>query len=219
MQAIQAAPVAVSPKFASTNYEDHTGMLHTHARKGWGRLEANGVTVEYGDVFQHMCESFLICQRTYDPSTGFSFGAYYGRSIWNNFNKWAERLIEERQVLGMVSLDALSDATCSDSSSVLEFADFADDGDDSYDSPEDIISARQQSHNAARMLTPTAKRVVALLVHHTPALLAYVEERNSRMLRKMVNINLWTIMDFLEVPRPMARALRIELGQVYGIEL
>ncbi len=69
------------------------------------------------------------------------------------------------------------------------------------------------------MLSPTAKRVIALLVHDAPELLAFVAERNARMLKRIVNINLWPIFDFLEIPRPKAAMIRAELERVYDVKL
>ncbi len=55
-----------------------------------------------------MSESFVRAQKTFDPTKGFSFSAYYGQSCWHNFNKWAAKLIEEKQELGLVSVEAMS---------------------------------------------------------------------------------------------------------------
>ena len=217
LQSAHAAPVTRSTSIA---FEDHTGMLHKLAKRGWGRLQEAGVTVPYEDVFQLMCESFVRCQSKYDPATGFSFAAYYGRSCWNNFNRWAEHVIEERHTLGMISVEELSGAAPDeDAGDVFEFCDFSDNEDDAHDSPEDILAARQESHRAARMLSLDARHVVAQLVHNSPALLAFVEAKNARALKKIVNINLGVIFEFLEIPRPKARAIRAELERVYGVAL
>jgi DNA-directed RNA polymerase specialized sigma24 family protein len=216
---LQSAQVTTATKSTSTAFEDHTGMLHKLARRGWGRLQEAGLTTPYEDVFQIMCESFVRCQPKYDPATGFTFSAYYGRSCWNNFNKWAEHLIEEKHTLGMVSVEALAGTDEEGGEGdAFEFLESSQSEEDAHESPEDILAARQESHLAARMLSTDAKRVVQL-VHHSPELLAYVEAKNARMLKKIVNINLWTIFDFLEIPRPRARAIRQELQQVYGVAL
>lgn len=216
---LQSAHAAPANRSTSTAFEDHTGMLHKLAKRGWGRLQDAGVTVPYDDVFQLMCESFVRCQSKYDPLTGFSFSAYYGRSCWNNFNRWAEHVIEERHTLGMVSVEELTGAGPEEGGDALEFCDFASAEDDTHESPEDILAARQESHRAARLLSLDAKRVVAQLVRNSPELLAFVEAKNARMLKKIVNINLNVIFEFLEIPRPKARAIKDELRQVYGVAL
>jgi DNA-directed RNA polymerase specialized sigma24 family protein len=217
---LQLAKVAqVSSKAYSTKFEDHTGMLHKLAKRAWGRLQEAGVTVPYEDVFQNFCESFVRCEATFKADTGFTFSAYYGRSCWNNFNRWAEGQINEKHTLGMVSVEELgNDSDHDGGGDVLEFGDFADE-DDAHESPEDILSARQESHRAARMLTPVAKRVVALLAHNTPELLAFMDQRNARMLKKSDNITLRVIFDFLDLAPARARAVRAELQQVYGVTL
>jgi hypothetical protein len=215
---LQSTQAAVN-KSTSTKYEDHTGLLHKLAARGWGRLEAAGVPTAYDDVFQLMSESFVRCQKTFDPTKGFTFSAYYGRSCWNNFNKWAADQIEEKHELGLVSVESLSvehdDGAGSDA---YEFINCAAE-DDTDESAEDRLQSRQESHRAARMLSPDAKRVIALLVHNSPELLAFVAERNARMLKRIVNINLWVIFDFLGIPRPKAAMIRAELERVYGVKL
>jgi hypothetical protein len=214
---LQSAQASIVTKSTSTRFEDHTGMLHKLAKRGWGRLLEAGVTLPYEDVFQFMCESFVMCQSKYDPSTGFSFGAYYGRSCWNNFNKWAERQIDEKHTLGMVSVEELTGGVGEDAGDALEFCDFGQEEDDAHDSPEEILEARQESHRAARALSPTAKRVVALLVHHTQELLAFVEAHNARGMKRIVNINLNVIFNFLEITNKAG--VKAELERVYGVTL
>jgi DNA-directed RNA polymerase specialized sigma24 family protein len=201
----------------STRYEDHTGMLHKLAKRGWGRLLENGLETPYEDVFQQMCESFVKCQATYKADTGFSFSAYYGRSIWNNFNKWAERLIEEKHTLGMVSVESLCGSDEEGERDVYEFIEQNED--DADDSPEERLAARQESHRLARMLSDDAKRIVALLVNPTADLQAWFDARNARMLKKFQHINIWMIGEYLELKRDKTARLRLELERVYGVIL
>jgi DNA-directed RNA polymerase specialized sigma24 family protein len=199
----------------STRYEDHTGMLHKLAKRGWGRLQEAGLDTAYEDVFQQMCESFVKCQATYKPDTGFSFSAYYGRSIWNNFNAWAERLIDEKHTLGLISVESLCKADDDGEGDAFEFIE----QEDEEDTPEDRLAARQESHRLARLLSDDAKRMVALLAHQTPALEHWMAERNARMLRKTHTVNLWLIGEFLGFERNKVSRLRLELERVYGVEL
>ncbi|MEZ2310854.1 hypothetical protein AB6809_29840 [Paraburkholderia sp. RCC_158] len=192
-------------------------MLHKLARKGWGRLQEVGLSTPYEDVFQFMCESFVRCQPKYDPATGFTFSAYYGRSCWNNFNKWAERLCLEHTQLGMVSVEVLGGASDGDESrDVYEFLDAAD---DDHDTPEERLEARQESHRAARALSPVAKQVIALLVHQTPEFMAFFDERNARLTKKFTAVTLGMIFEFLELSKPKGRQIKEELRRIYGVDL
>jgi DNA-directed RNA polymerase specialized sigma24 family protein len=211
---LQSAQSTINTR-TSTRYEDHTGMLHKLAKRGWGRLQEAGLDVTYEDVYQHMCESFVKCQSTYKVDTGFSFSAYYGRSIWNNFNHWAERQIEEKHTLGLVSVESLCGSDDEGETDVFEFIEQEDD----EETPEDRLAARQESHRLARMLSDDAKRMVALLAHQTPALEQWMDERNARMLKKTYQINLWLIGEFLGFERKKVSRLRLELERVYGVEL
>src|SRR5229473_2525481 len=88
---------AVVNKSTSTKYEDHTGLLHKLAARGWGRLEGAGVPTAYDDGGGSDAYEFISC-----------------------------------------AMD-----------------------DDTDESAEERLEARQESHRAARMLSPNAKRVIA----------------------------------------------------------
>jgi RNA polymerase sigma factor (sigma-70 family) len=105
----------------STEFASHEGLIHSFARKGYGRLQAARVSIDYEDVFQEMCVSFTKAKAKYDPQTGFSFSAYFGRAIWNDFNKFADRLITERVELGIINFEDMKsgDDTDGDITEVL----------------------------------------------------------------------------------------------------
>lgn len=93
----------------STNFEDHNGLLHKFTKSGFGRLRGMDIDIDYEDVFQENCVSFVRAKQTYNPEAGISFSAYMGRAVWNNFNKLAEKLERERDELGMVSVEELTE--------------------------------------------------------------------------------------------------------------
>lgn len=83
----------------STEFSDHQGLIRMFASKCHRRLVAARVRVEYEDVYQEMCITFVKAARAFDPTLGLTFTAYLGRSILNNFNKVATNLINGASVV------------------------------------------------------------------------------------------------------------------------
>lgn len=143
----------------STNYEEHMGLVHTFARKGWGRMIAAHVNVQYEDVYQEMSIAFLKATKAYDPEKGYSFTAYAGRAIWNEFNRYAKKHIAERMELGLTSMGDLNRNDGEDSSlSIDEFVASPERG------PEDNLMRKQEILENLRALSPTAKFLVAQMI-------------------------------------------------------
>lgn len=96
----------------STEFEDHRGLIANFAVRGMMRLQRAGVTLDFDDVFQEMSVIYCRAAAKYNPEAGFTFTAYLGRAIWLDFNKVAERLINEQLGLGLVRVEELGDADC-----------------------------------------------------------------------------------------------------------
>ncbi|KVH64477.1 hypothetical protein WS89_04120 [Burkholderia sp. MSMB1072] len=204
----------------SAYYTDNIGLLHKFAKKGFGRLAEAGVSVDYEDVYQQMTESLVRCISTFDPTKGWKFSAYFGQSCWNNFNKWAERMIEERTRLGLVSTEALAGDGLDEGGSgdSYEFLSSQDEEEDA-DTPESLLERRQSRLANIAMLTPNAKRVVALLLHQTPEFMAFFEETCERMVLPPKDITLRMIFRFLSLKKSECDRVRAELERVYGVAL
>lgn len=93
----------------STKYEDHTGLIHKFSKGGFARLEQFNTSMDYDDIYQENCVSLVKAQKTYNPECGIGFSAYMGRSMINNFNKLADKLIRENTEIGLFSLEGFSD--------------------------------------------------------------------------------------------------------------
>ena len=105
----------------STDLNYHTGLIHTLTKKCWGRLVEAGVNeFEYEDIYQINCVSYVKVSRAYDPERGVTFTAYLGRAIYNEFNKFAERVIAEKCELGLIPYADF--ATEDGEADLLEFA-------------------------------------------------------------------------------------------------
>lgn len=86
----------------STDFAAHRDLICKLARKGWGRLQAAGVVIDYDDVFQEMSLIYCKAAERYDATKGFTFTAYLGQAIWHDFNKVAQRLTNDQCGLGLV---------------------------------------------------------------------------------------------------------------------
>ena len=89
-------------------YAENSGLIHTVARKGYGRLMQIGAAVEYEDIFQDLVEVFIKAYDRFDESFGVQFSTYFMRSAFNELNKKAKTFEAERLELGMRSIEELS---------------------------------------------------------------------------------------------------------------
>ena len=96
---------ALDKKF-SVEFADHQGLIHKLTKKCWGRLQELKIyDHEYEDVFQINCIAYVKVSRAFNPELGYGFGAYLGRAIYNEFNKYAEKIINEKIELNLQSYE------------------------------------------------------------------------------------------------------------------
>lgn len=152
-----------------TDFALHANLIHTFARKGFARLQAANVPIDYEDVYQDMCISFTKAQKSYNPETGFSFTAYFGRAIWNDFNKIADKAIRERVELGLCALEDMSPED--DGGDALEFVIAEVDG---GEAPDELIERRQEFlarfGEVMRSVSPNTRKVIVQFMAPTEAL-------------------------------------------------
>ena len=134
-------------------YKANLGLVHAVSRKGFSRLAAAKVTIDYEDVFQEMSVVFLKAFEGFDESKGFKFSTYYFMCAYNRLNRWAQDMIEERLKHGVVSIDELNDSSEQgdmDLASTLE--EFVDPSSD----PESSYRVRELLEYMAKTLSPLA---------------------------------------------------------------
>lgn len=117
-------------------YKANMGLVHVVSRKGFSRLAAAKVVIDYEDVFQEMSIVFLKAFEKFDESKGFKFSTYYFMCAYNRLNRWAQDLIEERLKHGVVSIEELGHGSDGDdinmSNLLEEYADPSTDPESSY---------------------------------------------------------------------------------------
>lgn len=161
--------VASKRRAFSTQFEDHKGLLHKFSKGGFARLCEFGISIDYEDVFQENCVSLVRAQKTYSPESGITFSAYMGRSVMNNFNKFAKRLITERTEVGLLSIEDLGDA---DSDGTQDAMDYLMNRSNEEESPsiEEQIECMETARANIAKLSPKAKLVIRDLLKPSKAL-------------------------------------------------
>ena len=77
-------------------YADNVGLIHTVARKGYGRLQALGAGIDYDDLVQELSEVFIRTFDGFDEGQGSKFSTYFTFSAYTKLNKIAARFERER---------------------------------------------------------------------------------------------------------------------------
>jgi RNA polymerase sigma factor (sigma-70 family) len=134
---------------AADFYKANVGLVHSVSRKGFARLTAARVGIDYEDVFQEMSMVFLKAYQGFDESRGFKFSTYFYMAAYNRLNAWATDMIDERVKHGVVSIDELNEAAGEDIS--LSESLFVDDT-----TPEDYVRAVQLLTHIKNKLSPLA---------------------------------------------------------------
>jgi DNA-directed RNA polymerase specialized sigma24 family protein len=199
----------------STNYQDHIGLVHQFARKGWGRMIAAHVAVEYEDVVQEMSVTFTKAVRAYDPEKGITFSAYVGRAIWNDFNRYAQKHIDEQMGLGLRSVEQVTVEGGDHESNIFDAISSPDRG------PEEALERKQEILENLRSLTPTARFIAAQLISPDPALEAAFDEHarttKEETGRGVLAMNLRFIGEHFQIdPKRLTAAIK-ELKTRYGV--
>lgn len=155
----------------STKFEDHTGLIHQLTHKCYGRLKEVGVnTLEYEDVFQINCETFVMAAPKFNPEFGVTFGAYLGRAIYNQFNRAVKKIITEHVELGMVSYHSF----VADDDEEFDFLDCYEHEDLTVHGVEQVLVQRAEARERISKLSPIAKVFVRELIAPTNALVETV---------------------------------------------
>lgn len=204
----------------NTDYTKHTGLIHTFAKKGYARLMEAKVVIDYEDVFQQMTMTYVKAAQAFDAEKGVGFGAYLGRAIWNEFNRYAEKELGLVVECGMVSADAIKMGGEDD----VHLYDVVE---SEERTPEENLDRKQQMVRNIRRLNPTAKFLVAQLMSPSQELEAAFDAamRRSEQLKaegkigRLMNstMTLGFIAEHFGIKPDALREAKSELQQVYGL--
>jgi RNA polymerase sigma factor (sigma-70 family) len=145
-------------------YKANVGLVHSVSRKGFARLTAAKVGIDYEDVFQEMSLIFLKAYEGFDVSRGFKFSTYYYMAAYNRLNAWATDMIDERLKHGVVSVEELSDQGEEELS--LDETLLVDE-----ETPEFHVQTRQLLDHITNRLSPLAALILTWSIDPPPDLM------------------------------------------------
>ncbi len=148
-------------------YKANVGLVHSVSRKGYTRLLAARVTIDYEDVFQEMSVVFLKACDGFDESRGFKFSTYYFMAAYNRLNSWAQALIDDR--MRYTSIDDMNSAGEDDYN--LEEVLWQD-----YDTPEGHYAVGQMIEHIAKSLSPLASLILTWTISPPKEVVSEIEK-------------------------------------------
>lgn len=211
----------ISNRAFSTDFEQHQPLIHKFARKGYGRLIQANVNIDYQDVYQEMCLTFTLAAKKYDPARGISFSAYFGRAIWHQFNRFAEREIQEKLDICSSSVDDMAHSM-GDDHNHMDIYEAIDSGDLS---PEETLVAKQDALERNAMCKSTISKIfIRELMHPSQRVLDAFAEQEARLTtaanRKVPKeVDLQLIADTYGISKKDAKAAKDQLNQIYGLKI
>lgn len=138
-------------------YADNVRLIHTVARKGYGRLQQIGASTDYDDLFQELTEVFIKSFDLFDESCGYQFSSYFVRAAYNKINRIAEGFEVERIDLGIRSIEELSDNT-------EDGLDLEERIAGNAPTPDEIYEANETANALFSQLSPVAAMVVGMAI-------------------------------------------------------
>ena len=192
---------------ADIEFKDNIGLVHLVTRKCYGWAQALGVPMDYEDVFQEASMAFVTAARSYDPTVGTKFSAYFSRAAFNQVRKAIGQMtgvkqLDEAQRENLRALKEENELRAASGEkqlstySGLRMVSISDleteEGENLYDviasdaaTPEEICSARQDWDEASKDLSPLARLMADWLRDPPEELLREVEgQRAHYELRK-----------------------------------
>jgi RNA polymerase sigma factor (sigma-70 family) len=187
------------------SFERNERLIHKLTNKIMKRVLALHLAWDAEDVFQDVCERFVIATKTFNPDAGAQFSTYFVTSVWNWINKRIER------ELGSVSTHALSLVFEGDDESF----DFAERLPDERAS-EERAWAQAQALKNVRNLSKEAKVALRLIINPPEFLLEELEKRRAKSGR-VYELEFRTISFFLQqllgLDRYDINRIRLELQE------
>lgn len=176
-------------------YADNVGLIHTVARKGFGRLQGIGASVDYDDLFQELSEVFIKAYDGFDEDNS-KFSTYFTVAAGHKINQLAEGFELDRMGVkttrylsdeinpknGKKKWKARKDKIHGGAVSVEEMSSWSEGGEDggsvieTIDSgtatPEQLCQAQQELNNLMADLSPLAAKIVEMTLNPPP----FIEE-------------------------------------------
>ena len=188
------------------SFESVKAMLHSMAYKFTKRVTTLGLPMEYEDVFQELCLSYVQAKKTWKPEGGAKFITYCVYAAQNNFNEAIRKMARDREQMGMSSIDGFGyqdGFDYSDSESPLNWLENAKSA-PSF-SPEFRMQSAETMKQSLDGLSPIGKKFVGMLLKS--------EIYSNEPLVKLSEITKLCGIKGRELAR-----LRVEIYQTFGVK-
>lgn len=168
-------------------YNKWKKLVGSLAYKAYSRLEAAGVSaMGLEDVESMMTESFFRAQSKFNPEFGVGISAYAGRAMLNDFNRVAEKLINERVQHGVRSVGEIEARMGEDDADLWEMLTPSDavlSGSTAAmaEDPLEIVARRQAVGKLLERLSAEAQVVLQMVVQPSPKLQRVFELWTERL--------------------------------------
>lgn len=140
-------------------YKDNTGLLHVVARKGYGRLQAIGASIDYEDLVQELSITFIRSFDLFDEMAGCKFSTYFMTAAYHEVNKIADAIVAERVTNGVRSVEEIDSWSDEEGSSVEERIANED------ATPYQVVAANQLTEMIFKRLSPLAVMIAKMAIH------------------------------------------------------
>lgn len=205
-------------------FDTYEKLIKKTAWKCFKRLDANGVVIDFEDVYQELVVTFCMAKDGFDASKGYKFSTYLVTSMYRQFNRFAEPLIQGRSLISSVEeLEAFSAGDDGDAPSMYELVD------SNEPTPEDIYASKKDRMATLRGLSNDTKRVVRSLIDPSDLLLEAYEAKKAQVNHgielgiKTMQINEDITFGFILEQQPISRAaklgVRTEIKSKFGIKI
>lgn len=184
-------------------FEDHVGLVHFQAKKGFKWAQGAGCPLDYEDMLQEASLAFVQAARGFNPNAGVKFSAYYTQAAFSQFNKAIGRMTgvkrlndEQRQEIAERKEEnarrreaalpelpemnyGLAPILFSDLESPTEegFDTFESTLSDDGATPEEIVATRELMNQAMKNLSPLASLMLEWLRDPPPEMLQELERQ------------------------------------------
>jgi len=138
-------------------YVENSGLIHTVARKGYGRLQAIGSGMEYDDLVQDLTVVFIKSYDKFDEASGNRFSTYFMAAAFNRINRIAGEQEIERVENGVRSMEEMSERFEDDTSIEEVIASDAA-------TPEQIVEAASIAQGVLSKLSPLAAKIAEMAI-------------------------------------------------------
>lgn len=185
------------------SFDSVSQMIKSLAYKFYKRVQAINLPMDYEDVYQELCLSYVQAEKAWNPEGGAKFITYFTYSAQNNFNAAIRKMERDRVEMGMFSTDDF-ESEDEDGKSVIER--MASAAAPETSSP-DYWLMRESSFNKESMdkLSKSARKFIGVFI-------------KTQLEQNAPDMKLSEIAKQLKIEGADLKRLKVEMFQTYGVK-